>query len=101
MIQNYATTKKSKYEDCESVEDVSGATDDSFDTLALSNIGFLSSPYENRLSEWMSWQKDDLSESKHHVECNNLDLSFSYPTWISEDCDTGAWDGSGSLWVMD
>ena len=92
---------KSNYEDCGSVEDVLGATDDSFDALALSNSALITSPYENRLSEWMSWLSNDLSEMKYHGECSNLDPALGYPTWIAQDCDTSVWDDSGSLWAMD
>ncbi|RVX11759.1 Transcription factor MYB27 [Vitis vinifera] len=101
LIQSNASTQKSNYEDCGSVEDVLGATDDSFDALALSNFAFTSSPYENRFSDWMSGLSSDLNEMKYHGEWNSLDSSFGYPAGIFEDRDTSVWDGSGSLWVMD
>lgn len=95
LFQSYAGVQKSNYEDCGSVKDLLGGRDDTFDALTLSNFASTSSPYENRLTDWMEGLSTDMDEVEYHGECNSLDY------WISEDHDADVWDGSGSLWAVD
>ncbi|KAK9291285.1 hypothetical protein L1049_009474 [Liquidambar formosana] len=89
------------YEGCSPV-DIVGNKDDSFDVHGLSNFALASSPYENRLSDWMLGLSDDQSRIKHQGDCNSLDSCFCYPAaWASEDEESSIWECSGSLWDKD
>ncbi|KAL7195659.1 hypothetical protein ACSBR1_035822 [Camellia fascicularis] len=91
--------------DCTSVkENILRTTDDHSDVFELSNYGIASSPYEVRISDWMSSWSDEQSEvSRHHGECQSLDSGFCcYSMWNSEDhSDNGLWDSPDFLWDTD
>ncbi|CAL5350917.1 unnamed protein product [Camellia sinensis] len=61
--------------DCTSVkENILRTTDDHSDVFELSNYGIASSPYEVRISDWMSsWSGEQSEVNRHHGECQSLD----------------------------
>ncbi|KAF5471886.1 hypothetical protein F2P56_008650 [Juglans regia] len=73
--------------------------DISSDALGFSDLQFTCSPYETRLSDWMSGLSDDQSKIKHQEDCNTIESCCCYLAWISDNSNT--WDYSGSLWDMD
>lgn len=89
--------KKYNYENQGSVSDLRGLTDqdtNSSDTFQLSaEFALTSSPYETRLSDWIS------SEISYQDECNSsFESSFSFQDWTPDD--SLSWDCSGFLWDM-
>ncbi|KAL5546074.1 hypothetical protein UlMin_005761 [Ulmus minor] len=72
------------------------------DAFGLSDFGLTSSPYETRLSHWISeFSNDHQRESYYHNECNSIESisSCSYELELSPD-DSNTWDCSGFLWDM-
>ncbi|KAM7265373.1 hypothetical protein ACFE04_003056 [Oxalis oulophora] len=60
----------------------------------LADYDFTSSPYETRISDWISeLSSSDQNEEQHYEDCNNVDSSFCYPD--------ETWDCAASLWNMD
>ncbi|KAK6943888.1 SANT/Myb domain [Dillenia turbinata] len=84
--------QKTYLEDCRSIEDNQEPGNDSCEVLGFLDVGFASSPYETRISDWISTLTDDQSAS--------MDFSFGYPTWI-KDGDYATCDWSDFLWQMD
>ncbi|KAI3472031.1 hypothetical protein Pfo_028719 [Paulownia fortunei] len=73
-------------------DDISGPSSDSSDALEL--LSLTHSPYETRLTEWMSNWPPDIRKTDPRDEFWNYDL-YS-PEWISDDSSTSTWDFS--LW---
>ncbi|XVF76366.1 hypothetical protein PTKIN_Ptkin13bG0260800 [Pterospermum kingtungense] len=73
----------------------------SHDAVVLSDYSLTSSPYETRLSDWISEFPSDQSEVKSQEDSNtnSTDSCYCYPEWISEENDL--WGSSGSLWNME
>lgn len=73
--------------------------------LGFSNLEITSSPYEIRLSNWISDQlTSEKQEVKHHEECNSLEFCFCYPNMNCAERDDQTdhfWDSLASLWDME
>ncbi|CAK9142990.1 unnamed protein product [Ilex paraguariensis] len=89
--------------DFTSGKDCISGTDYSSDTLEPLDFAFLNSPYEVRLSDWIScWSSEKSEIMQHQWHCCSLDLSCScYTAWISKDSDDGLWDSLDSIWDLD
>ena len=84
------------YKPCEDILDTENS---SYDAVALSDFTLTSSPYQTRLSDWISEFPSDQSEIKYREHCNNTDSCYCYPACIFEENDL--WGCSGSLWNME
>ncbi|KAK8621801.1 hypothetical protein V6N13_081234 [Hibiscus sabdariffa] len=80
---NISDTKNSSYASAAVVSD--------FDLIVTST-----SPYETRLSDWIS---EFQSEIKSEEELNTTNSCYCYPTWFSEENDL--WGCSDTLWNME
>lgn len=73
--------------------------------FGVSNLEITSSPYEIRLSNWISDQlTNEKQEVNHHEGCNNLEFCFQYPNMncVKRDDQTDHfWDSLASLWDME
>lgn len=95
-------TERASNGDCTSEKDeMSGSSVDSSDAFELSNLTFPNSPYENRLSDWISCWSNDQSNKKHHVENCSGDYCYCYLARISGESENSIWDFSSSIWNMD
>ncbi|KAA8518699.1 hypothetical protein F0562_016527 [Nyssa sinensis] len=101
---DYSVALSASNGDCTSdKDDILGSSMDFSNEHKLSNLEFPSSPYENRLSDWMSCWSYGLSEMKHQGDFCSSDSCFCFPAWSSDDSGNGTslWDSSTSLWDMD
>ncbi|GLT92312.1 hypothetical protein SLE2022_101520 [Rubroshorea leprosula] len=73
----------------------------SSDAAGTSDFGLTNSPYETRISDWISEFSGEEGEIKYHHEYwSCLESCCHYSGWISEDSDI--WETcSDSLWNMD
>ncbi|XP_008442723.2 transcription factor MYB27-like [Cucumis melo] len=74
--------------------------------FGFSNFEITSSPYEIRVSNWISHQlKNGKPEViDHHEDCNSLDFCFCYPNMNfaeRDDLTDHFWDSLASLWDME
>ncbi|XP_022767268.1 transcription factor MYB27-like [Durio zibethinus] len=72
----------------------------SYETVELSDFALTSSPYQTRLSDWISEFPSDQSEIKSQGESNSTDSLYCYPTWVSYE-ENDLWGCSGSLWNLE
>ncbi|XVE96585.1 hypothetical protein REPUB_Repub02eG0235600 [Reevesia pubescens] len=79
--------------------DILDTENSSYDAVALSDFSLTSSPYQTRLSDWISEFPSDQSEIKSQEDCNSTDSCYCYPALVSEENDL--WGCSGSLWNME
>lgn len=94
---------------CGSVEDLWGSSswDNSSDASGLSaDFALTSSPYENRLSDWISeFSNEKIREMNYYDECNSVvESRSSYLEYWTPYDDHGqcgdTWNNSGFLWDM-
>lgn len=74
--------------------------------FGFSNQEIMSSPYEIRLSNWISHQlaNEEQEVNHHHEDCNSLEFCFCYPNmnFAERDDQTDRfWDSLASLWDME
>ncbi|XP_038903011.1 transcription factor MYB27-like [Benincasa hispida] len=74
--------------------------------FGFSNFEITSSPYEIRVSNWISHQlaNEKHEVNHHHEDCNSLDFCFCYPNmnFAERDDETDHfWDSLASLWDME
>nr|AKP06174.1 MYB6 [Diospyros kaki] len=70
-------------------------SDDICDMFGLSNFGIVGSPYETRMTDWLSHLSYGPGGVYHHGDCQSSELCFCFP---SEDSYGGSWDSLGFLW---
>ncbi|XP_065856845.1 transcription factor MYB27 [Euphorbia lathyris] len=105
-------------EDYKSVEDINIGTTTTTTVISssssdqhdeLSSFTYLNSPYENRLSDWMSELSSSSSDDRneimklnhdHHKGCTCIASCFCYLNFNGEDGDRSILDSVGSLWDM-
>lgn len=73
------------------VEDTLGRDNNLFDVHGFSSSGFISSPYEIRLLDWMSDFSEDPSKTRESEDSTNTGR-------ISEVDNNNIWEWSGSIW---
>uniref|UniRef100_A0A0A0LB54 Uncharacterized protein n=1 Tax=Cucumis sativus TaxID=3659 RepID=A0A0A0LB54_CUCSA len=74
--------------------------------FGFSNLAITSSPYEIRVSNWISHQltNEKPEVNDHHEDCNSLDFCFCYPNMNfaeRDDMTDHFWDSLASLWDME
>ncbi|KAG6596493.1 Transcription factor MYB27, partial [Cucurbita argyrosperma subsp. sororia] len=76
-----------------------------YNHFELSNLEITSSPYETRLSNWISNQlMNEKQEVNHHEECNNSEFCFYYPNMNyarRDDQSDHFWDSLTPLWDIE
>ncbi|GAB4856602.1 hypothetical protein Ancab_014518 [Ancistrocladus abbreviatus] len=96
-------SRENSYTDEEIIEDKFVLEDGSSRAPdALPGPAFASSPFENRVFDWMS----GLSRDQNEVPCscwerNGFEFFSGYPNWSPEEGDLNTWDCSCSLWDVD
>ncbi|XP_022936978.1 transcription factor MYB27-like isoform X1 [Cucurbita moschata] len=76
-----------------------------YNHFELSNLEITSSPYETRLSNWISNPlMNEKQEVNHHEECNNSEFCFYYPNMNyarRDDQSDHFWDSLTPLWDIE
>ncbi|KAK3036379.1 hypothetical protein RJ639_032148 [Escallonia herrerae] len=84
---NTVITARTSNGDCmsEKEDDIRATSVDSSDALELPNFALADSPYEARVSDWMSYWANEQSRLKlHDGNCYSLETCFCYLAWTSE-----------------
>ncbi|OMO81805.1 hypothetical protein CCACVL1_12194 [Corchorus capsularis] len=93
-VQNY---NAESYKPCDDILDTENR---SYEAVGQSDFNLTSSPYETRLSDWISSEfPSDQSEIISQEDCNSTDSCYCYPSWVSQENDL--WGCSDSLWNME
>ncbi|TQE10135.1 hypothetical protein C1H46_004238 [Malus baccata] len=70
----------------------------SSDDLGLSDFEATNSPYETRLSDWISELSSEQSGTTYNQDCNSVESDLCHLKWTPDDSDP--WDCPGFLWDM-
>ncbi|OMO73687.1 hypothetical protein COLO4_26921 [Corchorus olitorius] len=93
-VQNY---NAESYKPCDDILDTENRSN--YEAVGQSDFNLTSSPYETRLSDWISEFPSDQSEIISQEDCNSTDSCYCYPSWVSQENDL--WGCSDSLWNME
>lgn len=82
----------------DSVSNLCGAKDTCFDDLGLSEFALTNSPYETRLSDWISELSSEQSGINYNQDCNSVESDLCHLTWTPDD--SNRWECPCFLWDM-
>lgn len=84
-------------------DEISESSFESSEGLQPSDYAIMRSPYENRVSDWISELANDknIDGVKHNLDYCSADSCFCYTTKTIEESETSLWDCSSSIWNMD
>ncbi|VVA09433.1 PREDICTED: mRNAion [Prunus dulcis] len=82
----------------DSVSNLCGAKDACSDDLGLSEFALTNSPYETRLSDWISELSSEQSGINYNQDCNSVESDLCHPTWTPDD--SNRWECPSFLWDM-
>ncbi|XP_074352601.1 transcription factor MYB27 [Apium graveolens] len=84
-------------------DEISENSSESSEAFQPSDYAIMRSPYENRVSDWISeWSNyKNIDGVKHNLDYCSADSCFCYTTKINGESETSLWDFSSSIWNID